>query len=56
MTGDIDIYTTSLFFSSDKSEKNIQESINASKRGTLLCCAVGNGAYSSQTYLSQQAH
>ena len=56
MRADIDIYTTSLFFSSDRYEKNIQEAINASQRGTLLCCAVGNGAKTSQTYLSKQAH
>lgn len=56
MREDIDIYTTSLFFSSDKFERNIQAAINASEKGTFLCCAVGNDAKTSQTYLSKQAH
>ena len=52
----IDIYTTSMFFSSDKYEKNVQAAIDLAKKGTFLCCAVGNEASSSCTVLSKYAH
>ena len=52
----IDIYTTSMFFLSDKYEKNVQAAIDFVKEGTFLCCAVGNEASSSCTTLSKYAH
>ena len=52
----IDIYTTSIFYSSDKYEKNIQAAINFHNEGTILCCAVGNDASASCTSLSKHAH
>ena len=51
---DIDIYTTSLFNSHDKEEKNIKKAEQLYNNDTFLVCAVGNEGYDDCTNLSQQ--
>lgn len=52
----IDVYTTSIFYASDKYERNVQAAIDFYNEGTILCCAVGNDGSSSCTSLSKYAH
>lgn len=51
-TTNADIYTTSMFSLQDKYEKNIAKGYEAFRRGSFLCCAVGNYDNEKQTFLS----
>ena len=51
-TTNVDIYTTSMFATYDKYEKNITKGYETFRRGVFLCCAVGNYDNEKQTFLS----
>ena len=50
---DADIYTTSLFYASDKIERHHKTAQSLYDRDVFLCCAVGNDGNSLQTSLSK---
>lgn len=49
---DCDIYTTSLFYASDKNEKSEVALQKLNKNSTFICCAIGNEAETSKTGMS----
>lgn len=48
-----DVYTTSLFYSTDLFASNSNKARDLYEQGTFLCCAVGNDGESGQTTLSK---